>query len=112
VVTLATLSMFRGIAEGITQGAVNYTDFPKSFLFMGQGYLMGVIPIQLAVLLIVFLGYWILLHRSVFGRALYAIGFSPRGQVMRAFQFAGGSEWFTSCPASCPVWPPSSTRPT
>jgi len=79
VVTLATLSMFRGIAEGLTRGAVNYTDFPKSFLFFGQGYLLGVVPVQLTVLLLVFLGYWILLHRSVFGRALYAIGFAPAG---------------------------------
>ena len=79
VVTLATLSLFRGIAEGITRGAVNYTDFPKSFLFVGQGYLLGVIPTQLTVLLLVFLAYWILLHRSVFGRALYAIGFTPAG---------------------------------
>lgn len=71
--------MFRGIAEGLTRGAVNYTDFPKSFLFAGQGYLLGAIPIQLAVLLLVFFGYWILLHRSVFGRALYAIGFSAAG---------------------------------
>jgi rhamnose transport system permease protein len=79
VVTLATLSLFRGIAEGITRGAVNYTDFPKSFLFVGQGYLLGVIPLQLTVLLLVFFGYWILLHRSVVGRALYSIGFSPAG---------------------------------
>jgi rhamnose transport system permease protein len=79
VVTLATFSMFRGIAEGFTRGAVNYTDFPRSFLFFGQGYLLGVIPIQLAVLLLVFLGYWILLHRSTFGRTLYALGFTPAG---------------------------------
>ena len=79
VVTLATLSLFRGIAEGLTRGAVNYTDFPKSFLFLGQGYLLRVIPIQLTVFLLVFLGYWVLLHRSTFGRALYAIGFSPAG---------------------------------
>jgi rhamnose transport system permease protein len=79
VVTLATFSMFRGIAEGLTRGAVNYTDFPRSFLFFGQGYLLGVIPIQLTALLLVFLGYWILLHRSTFGRALYAIGFTPAG---------------------------------
>src|SRR6266446_669400 len=38
IVTLASFSMFRGIAEGMTHAAVNYTDFPKSFLFFGQGY--------------------------------------------------------------------------
>jgi len=30
-----------GIAEGITQGTVNYTGFPKGFLVLGQGYLFG-----------------------------------------------------------------------
>lgn len=79
VVTLATFSMFHGIAEGLTEGAVNYTGFPTSFLFLGQGYLLGMIPVQVFVLLVVFLGYWVLLHHSVFGRALYAIGFAPEG---------------------------------
>ena len=45
--TLGTLSLFRGVAEGMTQGAVNYTGFPPRFLFLGQGYLGGVIPAQL-----------------------------------------------------------------
>jgi rhamnose transport system permease protein len=71
--------MFHGIAEGLTEGAVNYTGFPTSFLFLGQGYLLGMIPVQVFVLLVVFLGYWVLLHHSVFGRALYAIGFAPEG---------------------------------
>jgi rhamnose transport system permease protein len=79
VVTLATYSLFRGIAEGLTHGAVNYTGFPQSFLFFGQGYLWGAIPVQLTALVLVFLGYWALLHKSIIGRALYAIGFAPEG---------------------------------
>ena len=79
VVTLATFSMFRGIAEGLTQGAVNYTGFPIRFLFLGQGYILGVIPVQVSVLAAVFAAYWVLLHRSIFGRALYTIGFSAAG---------------------------------
>jgi rhamnose transport system substrate-binding protein len=79
IVTLGSFSMFRGIAEGITHAAVNYTDFPKSFLFLGQGYFWGVVPVQLAVFLPLFAGYAILLHRSVIGRALYAIGFTASG---------------------------------
>jgi rhamnose transport system permease protein len=79
VVTLGTFSMFRGIAEGLTQGAVNYTGFPRSFLFLGQGYVLGVIPVQVAVLVAVFAMYWVLLHRSIFGRALYTIGFTAAG---------------------------------
>lgn len=79
IATLATLSLFRGIAEGLTHGAVNYSGFPSSFLFLGQGYLGGVIPAQLPLFLLVLAGYVVLLHRSVVGRAWYAIGFSPSG---------------------------------
>jgi len=79
IVTLGTLSLFRGIAEGITQGAVNYTGFSPGFLMLGQGYLWGVIPAQLPIFLAIIAAYVVLLHRSVIGRALYAIGFSPGG---------------------------------
>ncbi len=79
IVTLGTFSLFRGIAEGITQAAVNYSGFPSGFLFLGQGYLWGVIPAQLPIFLLVFAAYAVLLHRSVIGRALYAIGFTPAG---------------------------------
>jgi rhamnose transport system substrate-binding protein len=79
IVTLGSFSMFRGIAEGITHGAVNYSNFPPAFLYLGQGYWFGVVPVQLPVLLIALAGYAILLHRSVIGRALYAIGFTAAG---------------------------------
>jgi len=78
IVTLGSLSAFRGIAEGITHGAVNYSGFTKSFLFLGQGYVWGV-PAQLPILLIAIAAYAVLLHRSVIGRALYAIGFAGTG---------------------------------
>ena len=79
IVTLGSLSLFRGIAEGITRAAVNYTGFPSGFLALGQGYLWGVVPTQLPLFIVVLAGYGILLHRSIVGRALYAIGFSPAG---------------------------------
>lgn len=79
IVTLGTFSLFRGVAEGITQAAVNYSGFPPGFLFLGQGYLWGVIPAQLPLFLVVFAAYVVLLHRSVIGRALYTIGFSAAG---------------------------------
>jgi rhamnose transport system substrate-binding protein/rhamnose transport system permease protein len=79
IVTLGSFSMFRGIAEGMTHGAVNYTDFPKSFLFLGQGYFWGVVPAQLPVFFLIFAAYVVLLHRSTIGRVWYAIGFSAAG---------------------------------
>lgn len=79
IVTLGTFSLYRGIAEGITHGAVSYTGFTPGFLHFGQGYFWKVVPVQLPVFLLVVLGYYVLLHRSVIGRALYAIGFNAEG---------------------------------
>jgi ribose/xylose/arabinose/galactoside ABC-type transport system permease subunit/ABC-type sugar transport system substrate-binding protein len=79
IVTLGTYSLYRGIAEGITHGAVSYTGYPKLFLLLGQGYLWSTVPMQLPLFLIVVLAYSVLVHRSVIGRALYAIGFNAEG---------------------------------
>jgi rhamnose transport system substrate-binding protein len=79
IVTLGTFSLFRGIAEGLTHAAVNYTGFPAGFLALGQGYLGGIIPAQLPLFLLVLAGFAVLLHRSVIGRAIYAIGFGAAG---------------------------------
>ncbi len=79
IVTLGTYSLFRGIAEGITRGAVNYSGFPAPFLRLGQGYWWGVAPVQLPLFLLVVAGYALLQHRSTLGRKLYAIGFSAAG---------------------------------
>jgi rhamnose transport system substrate-binding protein len=79
IVTLGTFSLFRGAAEGVTHGAVNYTGFPPGFLFLGQGYLWGIIPAQLPLFVLIAAAYVVLLHRSVLGRTLYAIGFTAAG---------------------------------
>jgi len=79
IVTLGSLSLFRGIAEGITKGAENYSGFPAGFLRLGQGYIGGVVPVQFSFLLAAIGAYWVLLHRSAIGRTLYAVGFSPGG---------------------------------
>jgi rhamnose transport system substrate-binding protein len=79
IVTLGTFSLFRGIAEGLTRGIDNYSGFSSSFLFLGQGYVGGLIPAQLFVLLVAIAGWSWWLHRTAFGRSLYAIGYSAEG---------------------------------
>jgi rhamnose transport system permease protein len=79
IVTLGTFSLFRGIAEGVTRGVDNYTGFPSSFLYWGQGYIGRVVPVQLLVLLAAIVAAAWLLHRTAFGRTLYAIGYSSEG---------------------------------
>src|SRR4030095_4519555 len=57
IVTLGTFSLFRGIAEGLTRGIENYSGFSPRFLFLGQGYVGGIIPTQLIVLLVAIVGF-------------------------------------------------------
>ncbi len=80
IVTLGSMSLFRGLAEGITGGVENYTiPIGHPFLSLGNGYFFGRIPEQLPIFLAAIAGFWILLHRSIIGRSLVAIGFSPDG---------------------------------
>jgi len=79
IVTLGTFSLFRGIAEGLTRGIENYSGFSPSFLFLGQGYVGGVVPTQLFIFVPAIVFFWWWLHRTAFGRSFYAIGFSQEG---------------------------------
>ena len=78
IVTLGTYSLFRGLAEAITRGADTVTNFPASFLFLGQERALG-LPTQVWLFLLVVLAIWLLVHRTVFGRSFRAIGFSADG---------------------------------
>jgi rhamnose transport system substrate-binding protein len=78
IVTLGTFSLFRGMAEGLTGGVLNYSNFPGAFLFVGQGAL-GPVPAQLFVLVVAAVAFWLLMHRMTIGRSLRAIGYSPEG---------------------------------
>ena len=79
IVTLGTYSLFRGIAEGLTRGVDNFSRFPPGFLALGQGYIGGGVPAQMVVFVLFAAGFYFLLHRSIYGRAIRAIGFSPAG---------------------------------
>jgi len=78
IVTLGTYSLFRGLAEALTQGTDAFTNFPASFLFLGTGQLAG-FPTQAWILLATALGLWLLVHRTTIGRSFCAIGFAPEG---------------------------------
>jgi rhamnose transport system permease protein len=72
IMTIATLALYRGLAEGISQ-ARSVRGYPEWFYFIGQENLFGV-PAQLWLLLIAIVVAGIVLDRTTFGRTLYAIG--------------------------------------
>ncbi|MDF3154108.1 ABC transporter permease [Mesorhizobium sp. XAP10] len=83
VVTIGTMSLFRGIAF-IILGDQAYKGYPSSFAFFGQGYVWWVVSFELVLFLIAAVVYWFLLHRTSFGRRVFAIGNNPV-----AAQFSG-----------------------
>jgi rhamnose transport system permease protein len=72
IMTIATLALYRGLAEGISQ-AHSVRGYPEWFYFIGQENFLGV-PAQLWLLLIAIVIAGIVLDRTTFGRTLYAIG--------------------------------------
>lgn len=73
VVTIGTMSLFRGIAF-IVLGDQAFNGYPKAFAFFGQGYVWWVISFELVLFALCAVIYWAALHRTTFGRAVYAIG--------------------------------------
>ncbi|NTF33430.1 ABC transporter permease [Rhizobium skierniewicense] len=72
IATLATLALYRGLAEGISQ-AQSVRGYPAWFLSLGQGNFLG-IPVQLWLLAVVVIIAIVILRATPIGRAVYAIG--------------------------------------
>ncbi len=77
IMTLATLALYRGLAEGISQ-ARSVRGYPEWFYQLGQKDVGGV-PTQLWVAVIAIIITAIVLSRTTFGRGLYAIGNNELG---------------------------------
>jgi rhamnose transport system permease protein len=80
VVTIGTMSLFRGISY-IVLGDQAYRGYPSEFSFFGQGYVWWVISFEFVLFAIIALTYAVILHQTNFGRAVYAIGNNPTGAL-------------------------------
>ena len=83
VVTIGTMSLFRGVSY-IILGDQAYKGYPAGFAFFGQGYVWWVVSFEIVLFLVAALIYGFLLHWTSFGRRIYAIGNNPV-----AAQFSG-----------------------
>ena len=75
-VTLGTMSLYRGISQAIL-GDQALTTYPESLATLGQGYLLEPIPYSFVTFLGLALIVGVVLHRTRWGRQLYAIGNNP-----------------------------------
>lgn len=80
VVTIGTMSLFRGISF-IVLGDQVYKGYPADFAFFGQGYVWWVISFEFVLFAIIAVIYAVILHTTNFGRAVYAIGNNATGAL-------------------------------
>ncbi|MDK1488481.1 ABC transporter permease [Sinorhizobium sp. 7-81] len=73
VVTIGTMSLFRGLSF-IVLGDQAFTGYPESFAWFGQGYIWWVFSFEFTLFVVLAVVYGVLLHKTNFGRAVFAIG--------------------------------------
>jgi rhamnose transport system permease protein len=87
VVTIGTMSLFRGISY-IVLGDTAYGSYPPGFAFFGQGYVWWVISFELVLFAILAIIFGVLLHLTSFGRAVYAVGNNPTAALFSGIRVA------------------------
>lgn len=82
IATLATMTVFRGLTLVYTNGNP-ITGLSDSFWFQvfGRGYLLG-LPVPAITVIISFVILWCLLHKTPFGRKIYAIGGNEKAALI------------------------------
>lgn len=93
VVTIGSVSLFRGIAT-IVLGDGAYTEFPEGFDVLGQGYLFEVVPYSFVAFLVLAAAFYVLLHRTRIGRNLYAYGQNPDAARYSGIAVEAHRFWF------------------
>ncbi|MDZ4134146.1 MAG: ABC transporter permease, partial [Paracoccaceae bacterium] len=87
VVTIGTMSLFRGISY-IVLGDKAFNKYPAGFDYFGQGYVYWVFSFELALFAACALLFWVLLHKTNFGRAVFAIGNNPTAALFSGIRVA------------------------
>jgi rhamnose transport system permease protein len=73
IVTLGTLALYRGIAQ-VMAGDHSIGGFPDWFIGINQRKIGDLVPMPLVIFLVLAAVFAVLLHKTVFGRCVYAIG--------------------------------------
>lgn len=72
IVTLGSMSIWRGLALQFTNGTTSF-GLPKLVKVLGQGY-VGPIPVPVIIMLLAYFIAWFVLTKTPLGLATYAIG--------------------------------------
>lgn len=79
IATMGTSLITLGLCKFLTNGGSFYSkQWPDAFTFLGQAYLMNLIPVTAIVLLITTIVMWIYTEKTRNGKLLYAVGSNPK----------------------------------
>ncbi len=82
--TLGTMYIYQALAIAYNGGAYeNGRSSDQLYSFLGRGSI-GPVPVPIILIILVFFIFWFILHRTKFGRHVYAVGGNPT-----AARFAG-----------------------
>ena len=87
IVTLGTMLFFQGASYNIS-GGVAIFGLSDSFKFIGQGYL-GFVPLPIVILLVIGMLGYIVLHKTYFGRQIYAMGGNKQAAKLSGINVKG-----------------------
>jgi rhamnose transport system permease protein len=99
IATLATLALYRGLAEGISE-ARSVRGYPEWFFFLGQGEVLGV-PFQLWLLGLAIVLSAMILGLTPFGRATYAIGANETAARFSGIRVEATKLWIYTAAGLC-----------
>ncbi|QEY25891.1 ABC transporter permease [Neisseria zalophi] len=74
IATLATMILFRGMAQEYSQSRPITINVDGFFNEIGSGYLFGTVPTPVVLMLVVYAVLWFVLRKTRFGRYVYALG--------------------------------------
>lgn len=97
IATLASLNILYGFAAIICKGFPIVNAFPKWYVFLGTGKILG-IPFPALVFIAVFFAFWFLTEKTDLGRKIYAVGGNSE-----AARLNGISVWKTRVFVFCTI---------
>ena len=87
IITLGTMSIFRGISNLIS-GSKSIRGLPDSFLYLGQGRLFGVIPVNVIIMIVIVVIVAVIMSMTSIGRKIYACGDNPEAARLAGLNVA------------------------
>jgi ribose/xylose/arabinose/galactoside ABC-type transport system permease subunit len=87
IVTLGMMGLARGAALVITKGST-ISGLPEAYLAVGQGYVGGLVPIPVIILVVLAVVVHIFLSRTTMGRRIYFIGSNEEAAILSGINVA------------------------